>query len=89
MRISLGLAALLTGTLTTHAYGSCRHGVEHQLEGLGIQHTFSLLPWERLSATSPSQHWPMPCLYSLPPFPPSRCPRRHPPTQAAAFLVYG
>ncbi len=38
--LGLGLAALLTGTLTTHAYGSCRHGVGHQLEGLGIQHTF-------------------------------------------------
>ena len=53
MRISLGLAALLTGTLTAHAYGSCRHGVEHQLEGLGIQHTFSLLPWEQAECDLP------------------------------------
>lgn len=53
MRIGLGLAALLTGTLTTHAYGSCRHGVEHQLERLGIEHTVSLLPWEQADCSLP------------------------------------
>jgi len=29
------------------------HGVEHQLEGLGIQHTFSLLPWEQAECDLP------------------------------------
>jgi hypothetical protein len=27
--------------------------VEHQLEGLGIQHTFSLLPWEQAECDLP------------------------------------
>lgn len=29
------------------------HGVEHQLEGLGIKHTVSLLPWEKADCSLP------------------------------------
>ena len=53
-----GLAgAAETGALVVGVMGlghvTYGHGVEHQLEGLVIRHTFSLLPWEQADCNAP------------------------------------